>query len=220
MEDQMSTKHGPKNQSNKGAAKKVAGKKVAIQGKTIVASATTTPEPVVEEAAGDAVADVAMGTEDPMDDCPGIGVTPDVPEVHVAQNAAAEGEPAAKPKRQILTIDDLRAKYLEVVGRETSSTNRSYLRWKVCEAKKGRVPVGPTSRRAARDKADMQVLPVGMARDTVAKLDAAVKAMGFKNRMAFIRDALVSKLLFEGSQQGADPAIADAADAVKAESAA
>ena len=65
----------------------------------------------------------------------------------------------------------------------------------------------------------MQVLPLGLARDTVAKLDAARKALGFKSRMAFLREALVEKLAFAASLPEADPALAEAAAALKAESA-
>ena len=134
------------------------------------------------------------------------------------EDASATTEPTPKRKRD-MTIDDLRAEYERVIGRPTASDNRGYLLWKLAEARKGRIPVGPVNRRAARPKEAMQVLPLGMARDTVAKLDAAVKAMGYKSRMAFIRDAMVARLGFEGSQHGADPAIAEAANAITAESA-
>ena len=157
----MSTKHGPKNQGKKGTAKKVVGKKVAVCGKTIAASATTVLEPVAADA--------------PVED------------------ADAATEAPAKRKRD-MTIDDLRAEYARVIGRETTSTDRRYLCWKLAEAAKGRIPIGPTTRRAARPAADMQVLPLGMLRDTVAKLDAAAKDMGFKSRSALIRAAIVALL--------------------------
>ena len=163
--------------------------------------------PVPVEEAGE----VVTPFDDPATDA---GTPEDAP----VEDGGATTEPTPKAKRD-MTIDDLRAEYLRVIGRETASTNRGYIMWKLAEARKGRIPVGPVSRRAARPKEAMQVLPLGMARDTVAKLDAAVKALGYKSRMAFIRDAMVAKLGFEGSQHGADPAIAEAADAIKAESA-
>jgi hypothetical protein len=75
-----------------------------------------------------------------------------------------------------------------------------------------RSPPGPIEKRPAREKADMQVLPLGLLRETTRLLDAAVKAAGVKNRSAFIRAALIEKLRAIG---GAD---ADAAaDALAAE---
>ena len=142
----------------------------------------------------------------------------DEPSAATDGQPATEAAPATAPKRQRdKTIDDLRAEYEAVVGRPTGSTDRRYLLWKIGEAQKGRVPVGPVQRRAGHATGDVQVLPLGMARDTVAKLDGAVKAMGYKSRMAFIRDALAAKLTFEGSQAGADPVIAEAATAIEAE---
>ncbi len=125
--------------------------------------------------------------------------------------APAEGEPATKRKRD-MTIEDLRAEYARVIGRETGSTDRRYLMWKLSEAAKGKIQVGPVKRRPARDKTATQVLPLGMDRTVVAKLDTAWKALGFKTRMAFIRDAMVAYLRdHEGAEANA------AADAIEAE---
>lgn len=125
--------------------------------------------------------------------------------------APAETEPAPKRKRD-MSIEDLRAEYLRVIGRETGSTDRRYLLWKLSEAAKGKITVGAIEKRAPRDKADMQVLPLGMERTVVARLDAAWKALGFKSRMAFLRDAMVAYLRDqEGAEAGA------AADAIEAE---
>lgn len=125
--------------------------------------------------------------------------------------APAEGEPATKRKRD-MTIEELRAEYARVIGRETGSTDRRYLLWKLSEAAKGKIPVGPIQKRPARDKAEMQVLPLGMERTVVAKLDTAWKALGFKSRMAFIRDAMVAYLRNEDGQEAKA-----AADAIEAE---
>jgi hypothetical protein len=51
-----------------------------------------------------------------------------------------------------MTIEELRAKYLDVVGRATGSDDKRYLIWKIREAEKGRIPVGPRKTRA-RDAA-------------------------------------------------------------------
>lgn len=204
----MSTKHGPK--SSKG--KKIQGK--AAKGKR-GAKAAPVPEAVAEEAAPEAT-DLTtpideVADTDPMDTCPGIPVTPDVPEVHVAQNPAPEGDPATKRKRN-MTIDDLVAEYERVIQRSTTSRSRRYLLWKLAEAAHGRIPLGPVQRRTPRDKADLQVLPLSMGRPVVAKLDAAWKALGFKSRMAFLRDGMVAYLR---GQEGAEANAA--ADALEAE---
>ena len=47
-----------------------------------------------------------------------------------------------------MTIEELQAKYLEVVGRSTGSDDRRYLIWKIREAEKGRINVGPRKTRA------------------------------------------------------------------------
>lgn len=53
---------------------------------------------------------------------------------------------AARPLTK-LTVDELRATYLEVAGRSTGSVNRAYLIWKVRGIQKGRVKAGPVQRR-------------------------------------------------------------------------
>ena len=143
------------------------------------------------------------------------GPIPEAPAGTPVEDAGATAEPVEKAKRVVRSIEELQALFLQVVGRATTSTHRGYLLWKVSEARKGRVPVGPIARRAARPKEEMQVLPLGMARETVAKLDAAVKASGFKNRMGFIRAALVAML-----RQDSSPDALTAAAAIEAESAA
>lgn len=125
--------------------------------------------------------------------------------------ATEEAAPAPKRKRD-MSIEDLRAEYLRVIGRPTGSTDRRYLLWKLSEAAKGKITVGAIEKRAPRDKAEMQVLPLGMERTVVAKLDAAVKALGFKSRTAFLRDAMVAYLR---DQEGAEACAA--ADAIEAE---
>ncbi len=179
----MSTKHGTK-KGTKGGNQGVKGKGRAA-GKR-ASAATPAPEPIVEEEAP------AEATEPAVEDAVPAPETP------------AEAAPAPKRKRD-MTIEELQAEYLAVVGRPTTSTNRGYLYWKMAQARKGRITVGAIERRPAHDKADMQVLPLGLLRETTRLLDAAVKAAGVKSRSAFIRAALIEKLRAIG---GAD---ADAA---------
>ena len=199
----MSTKNGPK---NKGTTSK--GKTTAKSAKR-VAKAAPAPEAVVEETARDAVADDAAGT---AADAPAGDDNPIDADTSV-ENAAATMEAAPKRKRD-MSLAELQSEYLAVVGRPTSSTNRGYIYWKMAQARKGRITVGAIERRPARDKADQQVLPLTLLRETTRLLDAAVAASGAKSRSAFIRAALIEKLRTIGS-----PDSIAAADALAGEDA-
>lgn len=195
----MSTKHGPKS----GKGKKIQGK-AAAKGKR-VAKAASAPEPVIEEAATEAT-DLATsfdGPEQAVDAAPG--------EDAATTEEPAATEPAPKRKRD-MTIEDLQAEFRRVTGRDTQSRDRRYLMWRLSAGGLRRSPPGPIQKRPARDKADMQVLPLGMERTVVVKLDAAWKALGYKSRMAFLRDAMVAYLR---DQEGAEANAA--ADAIEAE---
>jgi hypothetical protein len=184
----MNTKHGAKATTKNTGKGKAAGK-----GKR-VAKAVPAPEAVVEDVAEEAIVDDAPVTEA---EAPAIDETPADADVPV-EEAGATGEAAPKRKRD-MSIDDLRAEYLRVIGRETGSTDRRYLLWKISEAGKGKITVGPVEKRAPRAKEDIQVLPIGMLRTTVAALDAAVANLEYKNRSMLIRDALVAFLRAEES---------------------
>ena len=80
--------------------------------------------------------------------------------------------------------------YREVVGRETRSSDSAYLVWKLRQAEKGRIRVGPIARRAPGEAADVKVLPLRMTAAEVAALDAGWRRLGFKSRTAMIRKAI------------------------------
>jgi len=104
--------------------------------------------------------------------------------------ATAQPEPAAAGgKLTRLEVPELQARYLEVVGRPTGSTNKAYMIWKIREAKKGRIPVGPR-KNARREGVTFKVLPLRMETEVVDKLDEAWRTRGIKNRMEFFRGAL------------------------------
>jgi hypothetical protein len=135
-----------------------------------------------------------------------------------APEAAAPGaegstqtEPAVDGKLTRLEVPELQARYLEVVGRPTGSTNASYLVWKIREAQKGRIPVGPR-KNAHRDGVTFKVLPLRLEAAVVDKLDEAWRSRGIKNRMEFFRSALCQYL----KQLGAEDAAALLADATAA----
>jgi hypothetical protein len=125
------------------------------------------------------------------------------------QEAEPEPEPetasqpvATKTKRPKPTVDELRSRYLEVVGRPTESTDAAYLRWKISQAEKGKVPVGPISaRRSDSEPADVKVLPLRMDADLVTKLDEARERLGLKSRMELFRLSLHAYLQTAGEAE-------------------
>jgi len=98
-----------------------------------------------------------------------------------------------------LSVEELQALYTEVVGRDTGSSDRRYLIWKIREARKGRIPVGPVRRRHTDGEApDMKVLPLRMEADVVARLDEARERLGLKTRMDLFRKSLADYLAAAG----------------------
>ena len=112
-------------------------------------------------------------------------------------------EPAAVDgKLTRLDVHELQARYLEVVGRPTGSTNKAYMVWKIREAQKGRIPLGPR-KNAHREGVTFKVLPLRMESAVVDKLDEAWRSCGIKNRMEFFRGALGSYLKQLGAEDAA-----------------
>jgi hypothetical protein len=126
--------------------------------------------------------------------------------------ANAQPEPASTDgKLTRLEVPELQARYLEVVGRPTGSTNKPYMIWKIREAQKGRIPLGPR-KSAHREGVTFKVLPLRMESAVVDKLDDTWRSHGIKNRMEFFRGALCHYL----KQLGAEEAAALFADATAA----
>ena len=68
---------------------------------------------------------------------------------------------------------------------------KRYLVWKIREAQRGRVPVGPRrGRRTDGEAADFKVLPLRMEAEQVERLDEARERLGLKSRMDLFRRAL------------------------------
>lgn len=90
-----------------------------------------------------------------------------------------------------MSVPDLQARYCEVVGRDTSSSSKRYLVWKIREAQRGRVPVGPRrGRRTDGEAADFKVLPLRMEAEQVERLDEARERLRLKSRMDLFRRAM------------------------------
>jgi hypothetical protein len=114
-------------------------------------------------------------------------------------DASAGGDPDTPLSK--LTVDQLRARYVAVVGRPTGSTHRQYLIWKVRQAERGRIPIGPRPRRATGAAVDMKILPLRMPAAHVEQLDAARERLGLDNRMQLFREALSHYLEHRGEPE-------------------
>ena len=114
----------------------------------------------------------------------------------------AQPEPIKLSK---LSIPELQERYREVVGRDTSSSNAGYLKWKIRQAEKGRIPVGPRrTRRADGEAPDFKVLPLRMEAELVTQLDEARERLGLASRMDLFRRSLHAFLLEAGEVRVAE----------------
>jgi hypothetical protein len=102
----------------------------------------------------------------------------------------------AGPKAKLtkVSVAELHAMYREVVGRETRSTDSAYLVWRLRQAQKLRIRVGPIERSAPGDAADVKVLPLRMTAAEIEGLDEAWHRLGFKSRTAMIKKAIADML--------------------------
>lgn len=92
-----------------------------------------------------------------------------------------------------MSIDQLQALYTQGIGRETSSTDRRYLEWKLREAAKGRITVGPLERSSGiTETGEMMTLPWRLPRALVEAMDAGWRSLHFKSRSAFLAAAVGS----------------------------
>ena len=91
-----------------------------------------------------------------------------------------------------------------VVGRSTGSDDRRHLIWKIREAEKGRINVGPHKTRARDgEPLDVKILPLRLEADVADKMDEAWRAKGIKNRMEFFRGAIGHYLAHLGARDAA-----------------
>jgi hypothetical protein len=97
-------------------------------------------------------------------------------------------------------VPELQARYLEVVGRPTGSLDKPYLLWKIREARKGRIPIGPRKSPRTGD-ATFKILPLRMEAALVDQLDQAWKRRGFRSRMDLFRKSLHDYLASVGEAE-------------------
>lgn len=133
--------------------------------------------------------------------------------VDVATDAPAPDDALAGDEEDIeqdgarlldLDVEQLRARYLDVVGRGTGSHDKRYLIWKIRQAQQGKVPVGPVGRRQPGEPpVEHKVLPLRMPAETVEALDDVWRRRGLKSRMDLFRHALDQYLTGLGEEAAA-----------------
>jgi len=115
-----------------------------------------------------------------------------------------EGVEQDGARLQELDVEQLRARYLDVVGRGTGSHDKRYLIWKIRQAQQGKVPVGSVGRRQPGEPpVEHKVLPLRMPAETVEALDDVWRRRGLKSRMDLFRHALDQYLTGLGEEAAA-----------------
>jgi hypothetical protein len=162
------------------------------------AAQATPTEDVTAEAATST--DEAPAPEEVADDTPQTDApAPNDALVDDVQDAKPDGA-----RLQDLDVEQLRARYLDVVGRGTGSHDKRYLIWKIRQAQQGKVPVGPVGRRQPGEPpVEHKVLPLRMPAETVEALDDVWRRRGLKSRMDLFRHALDQYLTGLGEEAAA-----------------
>jgi len=146
-------------------------------------------------------ADVAPETADAA---AAPGELEDAPSAPTGRQRRRRIEQPPRGRFSSMTVEELQRKYVEIVGRPTASSHRGYLAWKIREAEKGRVRVGPRQSRARHTgPTDVKILPLRLDAEAVEAMDAAWRDRGMKTRMEFLRRALGHYLLALGAEEAA-----------------
>ncbi|WP_141619461.1 DUF2924 domain-containing protein [Myxococcus sp. AB036A] len=118
---------------------------------------------------------------------------------------AAGTQPAPRRGRFAgMSLEELQAKYREVVGRPTGSSDISYLKWKIREAEAGRINVGPRPERELKVREDgKRVLPFSFDDEAVKALDKAWRDAGLPSRTRLVTRALYNELTAMGATEAA-----------------
>lgn len=153
--------------------------------------------------------DVTAEAATPIHDAPDHDVADAPPTDAPAPDLAGaddegEGTEPNGARLQDLDVEQLRARYVDVVGRGTGSRDKRYLIWKIRQAQQGKVPVGPVGRRQPGEPpVEHKVLPLRMPAETVEALDDVWRRRGLKSRMDLFRHALDQYLTGLGEEAAA-----------------
>lgn len=124
---------------------------------------------------------------------------------------AAEPCGNKRPLRE-LSVVELQARHMDVIGRPTGSSHVGYLRWRLRQAERGRIRVGPKRRsRSEGDAMAFKVLPFRMEAAVVACLDQARERLGLGSRAELLRRALHDYLSDAGEREVARLLLPDGA---------
>ncbi|TQF09767.1 DUF2924 domain-containing protein, partial [Myxococcus llanfairpwllgwyngyllgogerychwyrndrobwllllantysiliogogogochensis] len=133
--------------------------------------------------------------------------TPSAPPAPAAQPpTSVEGTQSANQRGRFagMSLEALQAKYREVVGRPTGSSDIPYLKWKIREAEAGRVPVGPRPEREVKVREDgKRVIPLSFDAEDLAALDKAWRDAGIPSRTRFFMRAVHRELTAMGATEAA-----------------
>jgi hypothetical protein len=178
----------------------------AVAAKPLPPAAAAAIEPATDDrgsAGEDSVgAAPAVETPEPVAVSP-LPATVEHPDV-TRETRAGGGKRALRGRFSSMTIEGLQTKYVEVVGRPTGSTHRAYLVWKIREAEKGRIPVGPCKvRQHVGEPVDLKILPLRVESVAVDRMDEAWRTRGIKSRMEFLRRAVGHYLEHIGANEAA-----------------
>ena len=139
-------------------------------------------------------------TEEPMSETEPQSTSEET-DATVAVNDS-EPEPGAE-KLTKLSVEELRALYVEVVGRPTKSEHRGYLMWKIRQAQRGAVPVGPSRRGSVGSGIEHKVIPLRLPLASIEALDTAWQRLGVPSRTEFFRLAVAAYLSANGEEAAA-----------------
>jgi hypothetical protein len=88
-----------------------------------------------------------------------------------------------------MDVEALQKLYAEVVGRTTGSDHKGYLVWKIREARKGRIKVGPRQGRSASG-VPMKVIPLRIETEVLGALEGVIGVLDLGSRNNLFREAL------------------------------
>ena len=112
-----------------------------------------------------------------------------------AANAESTQPKSRKASRlKGMTTEQLRAAYVRVVGRPTGSKDDAYLRWKINQAEKGKVPVGPRKSAAEGEPTELMTIAIRIQRGAVRGLDRIVESKGHGSREALMKKTIKKML--------------------------
>jgi len=131
---------------------------------------------------------------------------PDAPNGATGRQRRPRPDRPPRGRFSSMTIEERQAMYLATVGRPSSSSHRGYLQWKIREAERGRINVGPRKASAiAHGPGCLRVLPLRLDVSTIERMDEAWRSRGIKSRTEFLRGAIGHYLERLGASEEPQP---------------